>query len=1464
MKKTISRKDIAIVGMSGRFAQSEDIGTFWKHLVNGQELVKIYNSTELQELGLDKDLIKNPNYVFANSLISNPENFDYSFFGYTKAEAKIMDPQTRLMHEYVWLALEDAACNPETYSKKIGLYLAASDNLNWRAHTLLNTTEEVSEFMATRMANKSFISTLISYNLNLRGPSLYLDTACSSSLTSIHLACRSLLMKECSMALAGASNIISTKELGYWYDENMISSKDGHCRAFDKDASGTFFGEGIGVVALKRLADAIEEKDHIYAVIKATAVNNDGNRKVGYTAPSIVGQAECIKLAQRIAGVEPENISYIEAHGTGTKLGDPVEIEALNKAFNYNTDHRCAIGSVKSNLGHLDTVAGVVGVIKTALAIENKMLPPSINYKSPNPDINFESGPFYVNDKLQKWERKDNDLLRAGVSSFGIGGTNAHVILEENDLEFEAATKKNETELLLLSARSKTALDNYRNKFIAFVKDNSNLKIRDLAFTLQEGRKHFEYKQIMLINTKENPIEQLKDSTTKIVYSSTTKSKKTVFMFSGGGSQYYKMAYQLYQHIPFFKETMDHGFKLLKEYTGKDFIPIIGYGEAEKADHKLINDIKNMLPILFIVEYALARLLMYIGIKPDYMIGHSLGEYMAACISGVFTFEDALKIVIKRGELTAALPEGGMVGVELSATEVQQYLTDRLSIATINMDDSCVISGSKNDIIEFIEILKIKSISYTELKISIAAHSILLDEILEDYREALNQIKFSAPQIPFISNLNGREVTTEEVTSPEYWVKHLRNTVNFLEGISYLLNKVNANYIEIGSGGILTSFLKQNKLFQKKSFGINILKHPKEVNHDYEHYLKVIGKLWQHGATIDWSKVRDEKSGRKLSIPGYVFDKTKIVVKVDPSQQMTKGMGFIGRKSSDPTSSFHIRNWKKTLLKSAEAEILNDETNCLFFLEDNPLSKYLENALNEKLKLITIHKGTEYAELENSYTINPLEKSHFDKLFKAFDDKNIAITQVVYGWNFQENEDVFKSCIPTMHLCQGLIVNQLDSFRKISYLGYLRRNVLGNEYPDLSLHLGDKTIKMVIKNNSNVQVCSLDIDMNKSIEKQNASIINDIVYNYTDSDIAYRNGHRWTPFYERIKVDNNSNSKTLNEHKNYLLINGLNKPGTALARHFCNEYNSRVILTDNYLEGSENNENVEKEFTKIEDLKKKGKNIEYKNLNPSIVNNINELLDTINTDYGEISGVIFLSNENELTDLSNLDSLIDEQVKKIKPVQNFHELLIDTKLDFFWVPTKLSSEINRINENIYLDTYLNLFSKINPNSTDHWISIVLDDLDRQVNFENAIVELFELSVNNRLDETVVSFQNIEDIENILLELEKEDETSLAKMEDELLMNYVAPQSSMETELCELWQSFLGFDKLGVEDNFFELGGNSLKAMTLLKRIQKKYNIKITIKDFFAKPTVKLLVEEINIALLLKQQEPKKQMKVLKV
>ncbi|MDL2141592.1 beta-ketoacyl synthase N-terminal-like domain-containing protein [Flavobacterium tructae] len=883
MENNIRKKDIAIVGISGKYPKSDNINEFWKHLMNGEELVHFYTDDELRAAGVMEKELANPDLIKAQASLEDPNSFDYSFFGYTRQEAMSMDPQVRMMHELVWLGLEDAGYNPKTYKDKIGLYLSASDNMNWRAYTMITNNDNVNSFYLNQISNKNFISTLISYNMNLRGPSYYVDTACSSSLVGIHQACRSLLMRECSIAIAGGVRVYSKVYKGHQYQEGMTNSKDGHCKAFDEDSSGIVSGEGAGVAVLKRLEDAIADKDQIYAVIRASVVNNDGNRKVGYTAPSISGQYECIKQAQQIADATPESITYIEAHGTGTKLGDPIEVEALNKSFEYNTNHQCALGSVKTNIGHLDSAAGITGFLKTTLALKNKMLPPSLHFKNPNPEINFKSGPFKVQTELAAWTSKDNQPLRAGVSSFGIGGNNAHVILQEAPVKEETA-ENNSYKLLRFSAQSVGALNAYQERLTSFLEENEKDNFQDMAYTLQVGRNQFKYNRFLVSNSRENAIETLKDPLSKSVYSGKLSQKrKIVFMCTGSGAQYLNMGKNLYEKEPYFKELIDKGFSIIKALTGVDVTKVL-YEENSAAEKNTdINKNEFTQPIVFVFEYALAKLMMRWGITPDKLIGHSTGEYVAACLSEVFSFETGVKLVAKRALLMNKTPGGSMLSVSLSEEKIKTYLNDQVSLAVVNSPESCVLSGTDAAIDALIEILETEEILCSKLRISLGGHSFLMDSVLDEFREELEKVEFSAPKIPFVSNLTGQLISSEEAVSTQYWVDHLRHTVRFSDGLATLLKESDSVFIEVGPGNTLTTLFQQQQHNEtSNNTAINLVRHPKQEINDQEHLCQKLGELWMNGIDINWETYYGEQKPYRVSMPGYVFNKTKLPVKVNP------------------------------------------------------------------------------------------------------------------------------------------------------------------------------------------------------------------------------------------------------------------------------------------------------------------------------------------------------------------------------------------------------------------------------------------------------------------------------------------------------------------------------------------------------------------------------------------------------
>lgn len=883
MTQPINKKDIAIIGMSGVFPKSANVDQLWQHLLNGDELIHFYSEEELEQLGIER--AAEQQQVYASSHLENGDTFDHSFFGFTSEEAFYMDPQIRKFFEHSWLAIEDAGYDITTLEERVGVFAAASDNLNWRAYTNFAQPKGINPFFLGQISNKNYMNTLLSYKLNLRGPSYSVNTACSSSLVAIHLACRNLLLRECSMAIAGASRITTTKEIGYTYQPGMIFSKDGHCKAFDSEASGTISGEGVAVVVLKRLEDALNDKDPIYAVIKASSTNNDGANKIGFTAPSVEGQFDCIRQAHHVAKMDPTSISFVEAHGTGTDLGDSIEIESLNKAFNFNTEKHCAIGSVKSNMGHLDVAAGVTGLIKAALTIKHREFPASLHFEEANENINFDQGPFYVNTSNKKFD--PSIILRGAVSSFGMGGTNAHVLLEESPIQ-QRTDHESQFQLIPFSAKSEDALYEYERRIVDFLSDSREVKISDVAFTYATGRAQFDHRAALLLSNGE------------IIQTHTnTLSKKNqpnvVFLFSGQGSQYKNMGQHLYENEPFFTAIMDVGFNLIKQETGEDFKPFL-YGDNTSTNETL-KDTKNTQPLLFLFEYALAKLLMNWGVQPSQMMGHSLGEYTAACISGVFQFKDALRLMIKRGALMDKASSGAMLAVKESLINIQEYLNDELDIAAVNTTNSVVISGAHEDISELKSKLEKAEIPSLALATSHAFHSNSMDPLLNSFKEEFESLILSEPTIPFISNLTGKPITKEMATSPEYWAKHLRNTVLFSKGVDTLLEKEDVIFIEVGPGAALLGMTQQQaKIREIETRTFQTIKRLKETDEANKLMASLLGNLWINGVPINWSAYFGDKNCYKVSVPGYPFEKNKFPSRVDPLNRYNVQMDVVAEE----------------------------------------------------------------------------------------------------------------------------------------------------------------------------------------------------------------------------------------------------------------------------------------------------------------------------------------------------------------------------------------------------------------------------------------------------------------------------------------------------------------------------------------------------------------------------------------
>jgi amino acid adenylation domain-containing protein len=869
---TGANEAIAIVGMAGRFPGAPDLAAFWANLRQGREAIRFFSDEELLAAGVDEAALARPHYVKARGALDGIELFDAPFFDIAPREAELIDPQHRLFLECAWHALEDAGYDPGRYPGAIGVYAGVSANMYLLRNVLANPEilQAGGANQAVLGADRDFLATRVSYKLDLRGPSFTVQTACSTSLVAAHLACRALLGRECDMALAGGISATVPQIAGYYYQEGAINSPDGHCRAFDAAAQGTVMGSGVGVVVLKRLSDALAAGDSIHAVIRGTAINNDGAVKVGYTAPSVDGQAAAIAMAQAVAGVSPDEIGYVETHGTGTPLGDPIEIAALTRAFRAGTRRTgfCAIGSVKTNIGHLDAAAGIAGLIKAALTLEHGEIPPSLHFREPNPRIDFAASPFFVNAERRDWPRGGAARL-AAVSSFGIGGTNAHAVLEEAPVAAPAGASR-PFQLLLLSARSAAALEAATGNLAAHLRRQPELSLADAAYTLQAGRRPLAHRRVVVARdvAEAQAALETRDPERVLTRIAGTGQRPVVFLFPGQGSQYPGMGRGLYESEPVYRDAFDSCLEILSPHLGG-----LDLRSALAGEGRLLQETGLAQPALFAVEYALARLWMEWGVRPEAMLGHSLGEYVAACLAGVFSLEDALALVAVRGRLMQELPKGAMLAVPLPEEETLALLEDGISLAAVNAPALCVISGPEDAVEAVRARLAGRGVEARRLHTSHAFHSALVEPVLGPFTETVRKMRLSPPRIPYLSNLTGTWVRDSEATDPAYWARHLRQPVRFGAAVAELLREPGRVLLEVGPGRTLAALARRQT--ERGAVVLESLRHPGVEAPDQAFLLGSLGRLWLAGAEVDWDGFHAREQRRRVPLPLYPFERQR-------------------------------------------------------------------------------------------------------------------------------------------------------------------------------------------------------------------------------------------------------------------------------------------------------------------------------------------------------------------------------------------------------------------------------------------------------------------------------------------------------------------------------------------------------------------------------------------------------------
>jgi len=1158
---------IAIVGMAGRFPGANSPDELWSLVRDGREAVRRMTDAELRTAGVTADMLSLPNYVKSAATLDAMDQFDAGFFNFSPRDAAIMDPQHRHFLECAWEALEHAGYVPDSFPGSIGVF-GGCGMQGYFSFNLLNNPSLMRStglFLVRHTGNdKDFLSTRVSYQLNLRGPSISVQTACSTSLVAMHLACQSLLNGECDMALAGGVTIEIPHGRGYVYEEGEILSPDGHCRPFDAASKGTVFGSGAGIVVLRRLEDALAAGDHIEAIIRGSAVNNDGAGKVGYLAPSVDGQAAVVAEALAIADVEADSITYIETHGTGTPVGDPIEVAALTEAFQRQTTRTgyCGIGSIKSNIGHLDTAAGVASLIKVVQSLKHRQLAPSLHFESPNPLIDFPNTPFYVNRTLKPWTVASGPR-RAGVTSLGVGGTNAHIILEEAPPV--AVTPADRPQLLVLSARTPSALDAATARLAQHFDSHPEADLASAAWTLQTGRKVFDHRRVMVARDAADAADVLRNpsGSGKRVFTGRKPESPAslVFLFPGGGAQYPNMGLEIYQREPLFREIVDQGLAVLRSKHGIDLRPLMFPAPgAESAAARELEKSTNSILSIFIVEYALGRLWMSWGVVPQSMTGHSLGEYAAACLAGVFSFDDALTIVKARGDIFDRLPAGGMLSVPLPEEALTPRLTGHLCLAALNAPGLSVVSGPVDEITALEATLKAEEIETRRLHISVAAHSAMLEPFLAEFAGRLRQVTLSPPAIPFISNVTGTWAEASDVTDRAYWVRHLRQTVRFSDGLKTILADPGRVLVEVGPGNILGSLARMH--VKPGTPVIASMRHPQDTVSDLSVLYGAVGQVWMTGVSPDWAVFHHGETRLRVALPTYPFEHQRFWIEATPTAR-TVANGAASGRLADPASWLSAPTWVSTPADKASGF---EPLSWLVFTGPSGLSHQITEELARRgHQVTTVRQGHTFGVVAaGQYSVGPHSVADYAHLIAALESEGRVPDRIAHLWLLDApaeadlsaaTDDAADSGFASLVLLAQALTNgtmPLPARLDVVTGGMQRVTTEPVGHPEHALILGPVR---VIPRELGVACRSIDAPGMAA-----AAIADELEVASPDATVALRGTDRFVEVLAPLPPSAQPAASAIRTGGVYLITGGTGGIGRALAEHLARTHGARVVM----------------------------------------------------------------------------------------------------------------------------------------------------------------------------------------------------------------------------------------------------------------------------------------------------------------
>ncbi|HEX6041746.1 polyketide synthase [Longimicrobium sp.] len=1480
--------EVAVIGMAGRFPGADDLDAFWRNLRDGVEGIRHFTPDELRAAGIPDEAIAHPAYVPSFGSLNGIAEFDAAFFGYNPREAESMEPAHRLFLEVCWEAMENAGVDPARASGNVGVFAGAGTPYYTQENVRGNAelAAALGEFQLGVGSGKDFFATRAAYKLDLRGPAVSVQTGCSSSLVAVHMAAQSLLHGECDLALAGGANVVVPNESGYLYAPGGISSPDGHCRAFDVDAAGTLGGNGVGAVLLKRLADALRDGDRIRAVVKGSAVNNDGALKVAFTAPSVQGQAAVIREALEMADVDPSTIRFVEGHGSGTDLGDPIEIAALTQAYRGWTDRRqyAAVGSVKTNVGHLDAAAGIAGFIKTVLAVEAGEVPPTVHFRRPNPKIDFASSPFYVSAEREAWGGEGP--RRAAVSSFGIGGTNAHVVIEQAP-EPRPSAPRRQTQLLVLSARSPSALDAATERLAVHVAAHPDQSLADVAHTLQAGRREFPFRRAVVVRPGEDAAALLSAKHPERVWTAAVEDghRSVAFLFPGVGDQYPQMARGLYETEPAFRAEVDRCAELLRPRIGVDIREVIFPGDApaetpagagvdlramlrkdDAADPHAarLNRTELAQPAVFVIEYALAKLWMSWGIVPQAVIGHSLGEYAAACIAGIFSLDDALALVAERARLIGALPGGAMLAVPLGADEAAKFLVESTAIATVNAPALCVVAGPADAVEAVRQRLADAGHVARPLAATHAFHSPMMDPAVGEIGALVGRMRLNPPRIPMASNVTGTWITADEATDARYWARHTRETVRFDRGIAEALRAPGRVLVEVGPGQTLSTFVRQRGDTGDVPV-IPSIRYPYDRTPDAAFLLGALGRLWLAGVTPDWAGFHAGERLNRVPLPTYPWERQRYWVDA-PRHGEVQSIARGGRRA-DPADWLYVPTWRRT---AAPRPAFGDDR-VLVFADDSPLSAGVLDGLRAHGRsTVVVRAGEAFAAEGGGFTVRPASRDDHRKLVDALAEADGVPTTIVHLWSVAEAPA--RGTVGVLVLADALGRDRVAADLVLVTAG--AAEVDGSESVDVakSALLGAASVLRAETPTLEPRVVDVALPASDAEARALGARIAAEALAGRDRDVALRGRHRWARGFESVRPAPTA-APVVREGGVYLFIGGLRGRNEQLAENAVRRFGARIALLDPTLphpggwdivvKARLPEDPVRRQIERIRALEAAGAQVLTLQLQPSEADQMEDALRQVQAHFGALHGVVYAPLAHQEMERGGIGEVRVAPWERrlmhlLGELNGVRGALADRVLDFVVVESSLTPELGGVAliDVAALHAIVDAFASTTAGDAQPWTAAAWD----RWYGEGEPREGYGMDE----DEALAAFEHLLSLAGepvVLLSTGDVEHRATTRADSpaaaigsyarpELATEYLAPTTDIEEVVAQMWEELLGISPIGIHDDFFALGGHSLLATQIISRCRESFGLELPLKAIFEAPTIArfaALVEDAIVA-----------------